>query len=425
MRIINLFEAVQIALSQLNANKMRAALTMLGITIGVAAVTILISVGQGVKAFIVGQFDLYGSHMVYVDTVQRMDAPPQDIMAMPEAGDFVIDSALTQADYEILSNKTLVPDAVEITPALAVNEVMVYEGEASTSFVLGVTPDYFDIMNMSVARGRLIDETDLALSRPVVVVGDGVVEDLFDRINPIGEAVRIGDVSFRIIGVLNRLAMDFGGMASSDTILVPISTAQRKLSGARSISGDYPVTSYLIRARSEEVVDDVVQQVTDALVAAHNVEPGENPDFRVFSQSTITETLSDITNLLTVFLGAIAGVSLVVGGIGIMNIMLVTVSERTREIGLRKAVGAREGDILLQFLVEAVTLSVIGGILGTILAILFSVLVTKLVPDLDVSVKAGSILFATAVSVSVGAFFGAFPAQRAAAMNPIDALRYE
>ena len=259
----------------------------------------------------------------------------------------------------------------------------------------------------------------------VVVIGDDLVEEVFDGINPVGKAVRIGDVSFRVIGVLNRLSVDFGALARNNTVIIPVTTAQRRLSGARSISGDYPVTFFMVQARTEDVVDDVVDQLTAAMRDAHDIEDDEDADFRIIAQNTITDTLSDITGLLTVFLGAIAGISLIVGGIGIMNIMLVTVSERTREIGLRKAVGAREGDILLQFLVEAVTLSVIGGIFGTILAILFSVLVTQLVPDLDVTVKTGSILFATAVSISVGAFFGAFPAQRAAAMNPIDALRYE
>jgi putative ABC transport system permease protein len=423
MNFAKLRETIQIALSQLSVNKLRSALTMLGITIGVASVIVLVSVGKGVEDFIISQFDMFGSRMIFAFTIQNERQAQQTGQRVGDG--LIIESALTLSDYDVLTNKSLVPDASEVAYTLSVNDPLVYQGEAHGLVITGISSGFPQVMQLTIAQGRLISEDDILRSELVAVVGEEVVEDVFDGRNPIGEPVRIGDETFRIIGVLEEMSADFPGLSSNDSVFIPVTTAQQRLSGGRTLSGDFPVTGFMLQARSEEVAGDVVLQVRRALRAAHNTPEGEEADFRVMAQQTITDVLSSILGLLTVFLSSIAGISLVVGGIGIMNIMLVTVTERTREIGLRKAVGARESDILMQFIIESVTLSAIGGIIGTILAIAFSMLITVVVPDLEVTVNVGSVIFAAGISIAIGVFFGAFPASRAAALNPIDALRYE
>lgn len=256
-----------------------------------------------------------------------------------------------------------------------------------------------------------------------------MVDRFFTDTFPIGQTIRIGGVRFIVIGVLSTeggegLTTFLGGDAD-DIILVPITTAQTRLSGERVLTGERPVDFVAIQARSSDTVDAVAEQIRQTLREERNISFRDEDNFQVVTQSAILNTLNQITALLTLFLSLLAGISLIVGGIGIMNIMLVTVTERTREIGLRKATGAKNSDILLQFLTESMTLSVIGGGIGIAIAMGLAFLVTALVPDLDVSVRFSTILLVIAISMSIGVFFGAYPANRASKLNPIDALRYE
>jgi putative ABC transport system permease protein len=256
-----------------------------------------------------------------------------------------------------------------------------------------------------------------------------VIENLFPDTYPIGQTIRIGGVRFSVIGILNEQGSAGGlgppGSDADNVIVVPLTTAQARLSGDRNLSGARPVSLILVQARDAQSVEATAQQMRIALREERDISFRDEDNFTIFTQADLLESLGSVTSLLTVFLGLIAGISLVVGGIGIMNIMLVTVTERTREIGLRKAVGAQNGDVLLQFLTEAVVLALFGGTLGVLLASAGIALVRAALPTLTVSVQLSSVLLATLISLSIGVFFGIYPATRAAALNPIDALRYE
>ncbi|MFQ3674470.1 MAG: ABC transporter permease, partial [Aggregatilineales bacterium] len=284
-------------------------------------------------------------------------------------------------------------------------------------------PVYLELFNREVVVGRFLDQRDVDSQARVAVVEQGLVDTLFPDTFPIGQTIRIADVRFTIIGVLGTSGA--GTFGSDDGVIVPITTAQTRLTGERILSGDRPVSFITLQARDAESVEEVVAQIRQALRQTREVGFRDEDNFIVFTQSEILDTLGNITSLLTVFLALLASISLVVGGIGIMNIMLVTVTERTREIGLRKAVGAQRSTILLQFLTEAVVLSVVGGGIGVSIAVVLASFVSVLVPDLQVSVQVTSVALAVAISVAVGILSGIYPANRAASLNPIDALRYE
>jgi putative ABC transport system permease protein len=257
------------------------------------------------------------------------------------------------------------------------------------------------------------------------VIGLTVVERLFPNENPIGRDLRINNVTFRVIGVMAEVGGTAFGGDENDLIFVPYTTAQTRLGGLRDASGRYALSSIVVQARGETAIDPLAGQIRLALREARDINFRDQDTFQIFTQTDLLDSLGQITGLLTIFLAIIAGISLLVGGIGIMNIMLVTVTERTREIGLRKAVGAQKRDILLQFLTEATVLALVGGGIGVTLALAGSLAISALVPDLTVAVQADSVLLATLISLGIGVFFGAYPANRAAALNPIDALRYE
>jgi putative ABC transport system permease protein len=385
-------ENIRVALNGLRANKLRSFLTMVGITIGVSAVIVLVSLGQAVESFVRDQFLGLGT---------------------------------TLSDARALDDLARVPDSANVMPQLNLSRPLAGGGREALGRIRGVTEAFPEMRNREVLAGRFFDSTEVEGQGRVAVIGLTVVDRLFPESYPIGQTIRIGDVNFRVIGVMAEVGGTAFGGDENDLVFVPVTTAQTRLSGQRQLSGDRPLSSILVQAREADSVDLVAAQVRQTLREEHNISFRDEDDFQIFTQSDLLASLSQITGLLTIFLGIIAGISLLVGGIGIMNIMLVTVTERTREIGLRKAVGAQRRDILLQFLTEAVTLSMVGGGIGIALSLSGAFAISAVLPDLAVSVQPASVLLATAISVGIGVFFGSYPANRAAGLNPIDALRYE
>jgi putative ABC transport system permease protein len=332
---------------------------------------------------------------------------------------------LTLDDARALQDISRVPDASAVMPQLNLNRPVTYEGRETAGRIRGVTPLFPQLRNREVLEGRFIEDADVQGLTRVAVIGLTVVERLFPDSYPIGRDIRIGGVNFRVVGVMAETGGTAFGGDENDLIFVPVTTAQTRLSGERDLSGDRPLSQILVQARDGDSVDLVAQQIRQTLREQHRINFRDEDDFMIFTQTDLLSSLSQITGLLTIFLGVIASISLLVGGIGIMNIMLVTVTERTREIGLRKAVGAQKRDILLQFLTEATTLSLVGGGIGILLSVGGALLVSAALPELNIAVQPSSVLFATLISLSVGVFFGSYPANRAATLNPIDALRYE
>jgi putative ABC transport system permease protein len=411
-----MIENIRMAFLGLRVNKLRSALTMLGITIGVAAVIILISIGQALESYVLGQFAGLGANLVYVfGTIDDFDRP----------------QPLTQSELEALSDPYNVPDAVAVVPVFDISRNftsdVAFGDTQTTARVSGVTPRYPAILGREVTAGRMFDETEVSAGARVAVVGSKIATRLFPESDPIGQNIRIQGVRMQIVGVLNEVgAASFGPGTDQDAIvLIPLSTAQQRFTDNRTISGERAVSAIVLEARDESSVDAVVAQARQTMREVRGITFRAEDDFTIATQGEVLATVGNITGLLTIFLAVIASISLIVGGIGIMNIMLVTVTERTREIGLRKAVGAKKGDILAQFLTESIVLSLVGGGVGVAIAMSMSALVTANVPDLDISVRLSSVVLATAISVAIGVFFGSYPANRAAGLNPIDALRYE
>ena len=418
MRIL---ESVRLALRALAANKLRAALTMLGIIIGVGAVITLMAAGEGVSVYIEEQFQGIGSNLLFVAPgsmeENRSGGGP------PGAGTSLAE--LTNGDAEALRDPVRAPDVVAVAPAVS-NIATVATGKRDMiGQIQGVPPEYADIRNWYTEVGTYFDEEHMNSRARVAVIGKEVVSDLFpDNPYPLDQTIKINDVPFRIIGILEGK----GGSSFSnedETILVPLTTAQTRLFPSRSKSGDYLINAIIIQASAEDRIDAASEQVAAILRERHDIDFRDEDDFSMVSQEDIISVFGQITDVLTTFLGAIAGISLLVGGIGIMNIMLVSVTERTREIGLRKAVGARRRDILWQFLVEAVTLAVVGGIVGVILGAVGAEIISTLDAEFSAIVTLDAVVLATTFSAAVGLFFGIYPARRASVLNPIDALRYE
>ncbi|MCL4255305.1 MAG: ABC transporter permease [Anaerolineae bacterium] len=408
-----ILENIRVALSALNANKLRSFLTMIGITIGVTSVIVLVSIGQALESFVIAGFENIGSNLVVVF------AP----IGEPNA------KLITLDEVTALSDVFRVPDALYVMPQDNMNRAVVANGVEYVSRIEGVDVLYPTIFNRDVIGGRFFTQNDIDGIARVAILGQKMVDRFFPDTFPIGQTIRVAGVRFTVIGVLSTeggegLTTFLGGDAD-DIILVPISTAQTRLSGERVLTGERPVDFVAIQARNSDTVESLSDQIRHTLREERKISFRDEDNIQIVTHSAILETLNQITALLTLFLSLLAGISLIVGGIGIMNIMLVTVTERTREIGLRKATGAKNSDILLQFLTESMTLSLIGGGIGIAIAVGLSLLVTALVPDLDVSVRFTTILLVIAISMSIGMFFGAYPANRASKLNPIDALRYE
>ncbi len=408
--LTGVLENVRVALIGLRSNKLRSALTMLGITIGVSAVIVLVSIGQAVEFFVRDQFLGLGTNLMLVFPGEN------------ERGETV---RLTLNDAEALQNIANVPDALHVMPQLNLTRPIGAEGREAQGRIRGVTEDFSEMRNRYVIAGRFIEREDVEGLARVAVIGQKVVDRLFPDVYPVGRSMRIGGVTFRVIGVMEEASSTGFGGDENDLVWIPITTAQTRLAGERVLTGDRPITNILVQARDGDSVDLVAQQVRQTLREVRNISFRDEDTFAIFTQTDLLDSLGQITGLLTIFLGVIAGISLLVGGIGIMNIMLVTVTERTREIGLRKACGAQRSDIVLQFLTEATVLSLVGGGIGITLSVMGSLAVSAALPTLQVAVQGSSVGLATAISIGIGIFFGIYPANRAAALNPIDALRYE
>jgi len=407
-----LYMVLRVALTSLTAHTMRTFLTMLGIVIGVAAVIALVAVGQGTQAQVLSQFESLGSNLLTVQSMMRF--------GFSQFGLQQSSSELTMDDVEAI--EALASSVSLVAPEYSSNATATYGGTTTSVSISGVTEIYGVVNNRSVSRGRFITAEDNEEIAKVVVLGSDVLEDLFGStaVNPVGQTIRLNRQNYEVIGVLESEGTS--GMESEDSIiLMPLRTAQLKLGGAGTTS----VRSISLQVRSAEEMDLAQAQVTAILRARHGLAAGEDDDFMVRNQADLVSSIEETSGTFTTLLGSIAAISLLVGGIGIMNIMLVSVTERTREVGLRKAVGAKHSDILVQFLTEAIVISVLGGVIGVALGVGGAQIIAPLLGASQAVVTGQSVALAVAVSLAIGLFFGLYPANRAAALNPIEALRYE
>ena len=406
---MNFLESIRVSLRALRANKLRSSLTMLGIIIGVAAVIAMVGIGNGATASITSQIQGMGSNLLTISPGQSNSGGVN--------GGAGSSNSITMDDAEKI--KALGPAVKAVAPTSSTNaQVVLGAGNTSTS-INGTTEDYEVIKNVTLARGRYITKADVDSSARVAVLGPTVVENLLGDANAtiIGKIIKINNVPFQVIGVTTATGST-GFQSSDDMITAPITTVQARLIGRKT------VRSILVSASSEDLMQTAQDEITAALRKSHKILEGKENNFRVQNQADMLATMQNVTKTLTMLLGGIAGISLLVGGIGIMNIMLVSVTERTREIGIRKAIGAKGMDILLQFLIEAVVLSILGGGIGIALGYGGSSLAGKAL-SMETSISMTSVLMAFGFSAAIGIIFGVFPARKAAAMDPIDALRYE
>ena len=403
--------SLRIALRALMVNKMRSALTMLGIIIGVGAVIAMVAVGSGAKRRIADQIASMGSNLLIV------------LSGSSTSGGLRFGSGtvptLTADDAKAILNE--IPGVKYVAPTLGGGAQVVFGNQNWSTIINGTTPEVLEIRDWSLASGRSFTQQDIDGATKVCLLGKTVVDNLFGGIDPVGQVIRIKNLPMTVIGVLATKGQSTQGQDQDDTIIVPLTTAQKKLFGMQ-----FPgmVRLILVQATAPEVMKDVEDQINDLLRQRHHIQPKQDNDFSVRNLTEIMSTAEQSANVMSLLLGAIASISLIVGGIGIMNIMLVSVTERTREIGIRIAVGAKGRDILLQFLIESMVLSLIGGTVGIGIGVAGTLILSSFTqwPTLF-SVEA--VLLAFLFSGSVGVFFGFYPARKASLLNPIEALRYE
>jgi putative ABC transport system permease protein len=417
-------QALKVALGSLMANKLRSSLTMLGMVIGVGAVITLMSIGQGAQAAVQAQFNRLGTNLVYVDPGTTSAGGVKQ-----QAGSI---QTLTYDDAKAMSDPESLPDATLVAPEGSTPGQIIYQSQNTIARIKGVTPEYSTLHNYNVTQGDWFSDDQMAGSAGVVVLGPTIAQTLFGQVSPIGLRLRLNTGgqrtgTFQVIGISE--SKGGSGFDNPDnTVYIPLSAYFRTLFHVRNAAGVVTVSHIAIKASDAQHIGAVGEELTQLLSLRHHITDPAQADFSVTSQQDQLQTRQQVTGVLTIFLGAVAGISLVVGGIGIMNIMIVSVTERTREIGIRKAVGARRNDILMQFLVEAMVVSLLGGAGG----IAAGWGIARLVDGqqlngqaLQTLVTGQSIVLAAGVSACIGLFFGIYPATRAARLNPIQALRYE
>jgi putative ABC transport system permease protein len=416
---VKIFESFIIAMRSLAANKLRSSLTMLGVIIGVGSVITLMSVGRGAEASITSSIQGLGTNLIYVNSktpgVQGMMA-----MANPTYS-FTMDDAREIAER--------VPNVIAVAPVIENYVEVATASDSTLGVVEATTPDFEKALNYPVAEGQFITDRNVAGRDLVVVLGDRVAGDLFGNEDPVGQKVKIKGRQFTVVGVLEKKGGQMMGVSMDSIIVVPITTYQTRLFPGQTVRGEDAIQELAVQIASPDVADIVAADISDLLMQRHRITEEGKEDFLIMTQEQMLGMVQQVTGILTIVLGAIASISLIVGSIGIMNIMLVSVTERTREIGIRKAVGAKRRDILLQFLLEAAMLSLTGGIVGIIGGWTVSWLVTTFSEaagfPLKSAVTADIVLLAIVVSVFIGLASGVYPAMRAARLNPIDALHYE
>ena len=406
--LIQSWQTLFVALRALRRNKLRSSLTALGIIIGVAAVVAMVAVGNGAQVSITKQVSALGQNLLTIFAGSKNSGGVNSGLGSA--------STITLADTKAIARE--ISDVVAVSPEDSTTAQAIANGRNWSTTIVGESPQYLQIRDWKLKGGSMFTDREVRSAAKVAVIGSKTALELFGPINPVGQSVRVKNIPFVIIGLLESKGAGMGGQNQDDRLIIPYTTAMKR------VTGDRYVRSVNLQICASERMEVAQAQITSLLRQRHRLTAGQDDDFNIFNQKDIADTVSSVTGIVKLLLGAISSLSLVVGGIGIMNIMLVSVTERTREIGIRIAVGAQPSAIQLQFLIEAVALSLLGGFVGVVLGIVVAQLVVS-VSTFQPIVTAESIVLAFGVSFAIGVFFGFYPARKASALDPIVALRYE